>query len=269
MKTTEELRRELEKLRRDEFDACLDFSSKMKPLEEQLKAAENGDLLFEDVQVQSKLAYVNDLFSNSGIPLLLARKSEILDFSSKEQADIFYKQLALFYRRRQDKGLQLLYTFDKVKVVGELFDQLVLVEKQLEFLTFLCSLTLGKDIPPYFQGKLGDGEISLYYFDELGGFPIEGSNLFIMFDSLTNRYSLRFERVVKCFCEDDSNHHFVDSVSSKVDIRFVGNVNLTMTVRKDNVQSSDLSVALDELIARLLELHEGDKVTAKLTLVTK
>ena len=35
MKTTEELRKELEQLRRAEFDACLDFSHKIKPLEEQ------------------------------------------------------------------------------------------------------------------------------------------------------------------------------------------------------------------------------------------
>ena len=40
LKTTEKLRKELEKLRREEFDACLNFSHKIKPLEEQLKAAE-------------------------------------------------------------------------------------------------------------------------------------------------------------------------------------------------------------------------------------
>ena len=74
MKTTEELRKELEKLRREEFDACLDFSHEIKPLEEQLKAAEKGDLIFGDVQLQSKLAYVNDLLSNSGIPFLCTVK---------------------------------------------------------------------------------------------------------------------------------------------------------------------------------------------------
>ena len=50
MKTTEELRKEIEYWEREEYDACLDFSHKIKPLEEQLKAAEKGDLLFEDVQ---------------------------------------------------------------------------------------------------------------------------------------------------------------------------------------------------------------------------
>lgn len=266
MKTTEELRKELEKLRREEFDACLDFSSKMKPLEEQLKAVENGDLLFEDIQVQSKLTYVNDLFSNSGIPLLLARKSEILDFSSKEQADTFYKQLALFYRRKEDKGLQLLYTFEKVDTCGDLFDQIILVEKQLDLLEFICSLTSVKGIPPYFSGQLGDGEISLYYFDALGGFPFDGSNLFIKYDSLTDCYTLRFERVVKCQCEGDYNKPL-----AKVDVRFVGNVNLTMTVSKENVRSSDLKSALEELKARLLELKENnkDKVIVPITLVTE
>ena len=128
MKTTEELRKELEKLRRDEFDFCLNFSSQIKPLEEQLKEAEKGDLLFEDVQLQSKLTYVNDLFRNSCIPLFLARMSDVLDFSFKEQADTFYKQLALFYRRKEDKGLQLLYTFEKVdicdlKAIGNIFEK--------------------------------------------------------------------------------------------------------------------------------------------------
>lgn len=41
-----------------------------------------GDLLFEDVQLQSKLAYVNDLFSNNGISFLLARKSDLIGFTS-------------------------------------------------------------------------------------------------------------------------------------------------------------------------------------------
>ena len=268
MKTTEELRKELEKLRREEFDTCLDFSSEMKLLEEQLKAAENGDLLFEDVQVQSKLAYVNDLFSNSGIPLLLARKSEILDFSSKEQADIFYKQLALFYRRRQDKGLQLLYTFDKVKTVGELLNQLILVEKQLELLEFLCSLTRNKDISPYFRGELGEGEISLYYF-ELDGYFLDGSNLFIAYDSAVDRYKLRLERVVTCLCKDTSALTSNVRVGSNANVRFDGLERLTLTVSKEDVRSSDLQSALDELKARLLELNKKGKVTVQVSLVTE
>lgn len=128
MKTTEELRKELEQLKIDEFDVCLDFSHKIKPLEERLKAAEQGDLIFEDVQLQSKLAYVNDLFSNSGIPFVLARKSDLIEFTSVENIDTFYRQLALFYRRRDDNGLSLFDTFDKATMVGDLFEQISLVE---------------------------------------------------------------------------------------------------------------------------------------------
>ena len=148
MKTTEELRKEIEQLKREEFDACLDFSHKIKPLEEQLKAAEKGDLLFGDVQLQSKLAYVNDLFSNSGIPLLLARKSDLAEFTSVESIDTFYKQLALFYRRKEDNGLSLFYTFDKATKTGDLFEQVCLVEDQLDFLGFLCSVNPIKYLPP-------------------------------------------------------------------------------------------------------------------------
>lgn len=80
-------------MKREEYDACLDFSHKIKPLEEQLNAAEKGDLLFGDVQLQSKLAYVNDLLSNSGIPLFLARKSDVLILSEEDFALESYKQV--------------------------------------------------------------------------------------------------------------------------------------------------------------------------------
>lgn len=271
MKTTEELRKEIEGWKREEFDACLDFSHKIKPLEEQLKAAENGDLIFQDVQIQSKMDYVNDLLSNSGIPLVLARKSDLLEFNSKEQVDAFYKPLALFYRRRENKGLQLLYTFDKVTTVGDLFEQVTLVENQLDLLDFLCSLTSIKGIPPYFSGQLGDGDISLYYFDEFGGFPFDGSNLFIGFDSKVDRYTLRFERLVKFICEDNSKQISSEDTSSGVNVQFVGKPKLTLKVSKDNIHSTDLKSALEELKARLLELNEKgkDKVTVELTLVTE
>ena len=271
MKTTEELRKELEQLKREEYDACLDFSHKIKPLEEQLNAAEKGDLLFGDVQLQSKLAYVNDLLTNSGIPMLVARKSELLDFNSKEQVDTFYKQLALFYLRRENKRLQLLYTFDKATMVGDLFEQVTLVENQLDLLDLLCSLTSVKGIPPFFSGKLGDGELSLYCFDDLGGFPFDGSNLFIGFDSKVDRYTLRFERLAKFVCEDDSKQLSSEDTSSGVTIHFVGKPKLNLKVSKENVRSSDLKSALEELKARLLELNEKDKdkVALELTLVTE
>ena len=271
MKTTEELRKELEQLRREEFDACLDFSHKIKPLEEQLKAAEKGDLLFGNVQFQSKLAYINDLLSNSGIPFVLARKSDLLEFTSVEKVDAFYKQLALFYRRREDKELQLFYTFDKFETCSDLFEQICLVEQQLDLLDFLCSLTSIKGIPPYFSGQLGDGELSLYYFDEFGGFPFDGSNLFIGFDSKLDRYNLRFERLVKFVCGDDSKQLSSEDTSSEVTVQLVGKPKLTLKVSKDNVRSRDLRSALDELKSRLLELNEKgkDKVTVELTLVTE
>ena len=56
MKTTEELRKELEHWKREEYEGCLDLDHLIIPLEEQLKTAEKGDLLFEDVQLQSKIS---------------------------------------------------------------------------------------------------------------------------------------------------------------------------------------------------------------------
>lgn len=269
MKTTEELRREIERLKRDEFDACLDFSHKIKPLEEQLKAAEKGDLLFGDIQVQSKLAYINDLLSNSGIPLTIARTSDFVEFAYKGQKTSAYKQLALFYQRSQDKGFSLLYTLDVVETVGGLFVQLNLVEQQLDLLQFLCKLNSRKDFPPYFTGTLGT-EISMFYYD-LGGFPVIDTSLVISYDKVTDRYTVKLENLVEWFCEDDVEVSSDKLKEIKTTVHFKDVDKLTLTASKENVRSSDLQSALEELKARLLELNkkDKDKVTVQVTLVTK
>lgn len=269
MKTTEELRKELEKVRREEFDACLDFSHKIKPLEEQLKATEKGDLLFGDVQLQSKLAYVNDLFSNSGIPLLLARKSDLIEFTSVEQVDAFYKQLAMFYRRKEDNGLSLFYTFDKATTVGDLFAQVCLVENQLDFLGFLCSVNPIKDLPPYFEGTLGE-EVSMFYYD-LGGFRIIDTELIVSYNKETDRYTIKLDNYVEWFCEEDTDVPSEKFTEVKTTVRFRDVEGLKLTVSKENVRSSGLKSALAELKSRLLELNEQgqDKVTVQLNLITE
>lgn len=269
MKTTEELRKELEQLRREEFDACLDFSHKIKPLEEQLKVAEKGDLLFGDVQFQSKLAYVNDLLSNRGIPLTIARTSDFVEFAYKGQKISAYKQLSLFYQRSQDKGFSLLYTLDVVETVGELLVQLNLVEQQLDLLQFLCKLNSTIDRPPYFTGTIGD-EISMFYYD-LGGFPVIDTDLVISYDKVTDRYTVKLKNLVEWFCEDAVEVSSVKFTEVKTDIRFKDVENLTLTVSREGVRSSDLQSALDELKSRLLELNEEgkDKITVPITLVTE
>lgn len=269
MKTTEELRKELEQLRREEFDACLDFSHKIKPLEEQLKAAEKGDLLFGDVQFQSKLAYINDLLSNRGISLFVARVSDSVEFAYKGGKLNAYNQLALFYQRSQDQGFSLLYTFDVAETVGELLVQLNLVEQQLDLLQFLCKLNSTIDRPQYFTGTIGD-EISMFYYD-LGGFPVIDTDLVISYDKVTDRYTVKLKNLVEWFCEDAVEVSSAKFTEVKTDIRFKDVENLTLTVSKEGVRSSDLQSALDELKARLLELNEGgkDKVAVPITLVTE
>ena len=269
MKTTEELRKELKQLRREEFDACLDFSHKIKPLEEQLKAAEKGDLLFGDVQFQSKLAYINDLLSNRGISLFVARVSDSVEFAYKGGKLNAYNQLALFYQRSQDQGFSLLYTFDVAETVGELLVQLNLVEQQLDLLQFLCKLNSMIDRPQYFTGTIGD-EISMFYYD-LGGFPVIDTDLVISYDKVTDRYTVKLKNLVEWFCEDAVEVSSAKFTEVKTDIRFKDVENLTLTVSKEGVRSSDLQSALDELKARLLELNEGgkDKVAVPITLVTE
>ena len=228
-----------------------------------------GDLLFGDVQLQSKLAYVNDLFSNSGIPFVLARKSDLIEFTSVEQVDAFYKQLALFYRRKEDNGLSLFYTFDKAITVGDLFEQVCLVEEQLDLLGFLCSVNSDKDYPPYFQGVLGE-EVSLFYYD-LGGFPVIDTKLIVSYNKETDRYMVKLTNLVEWFCEEDVEVPSDTFKGVHTSVRFKDVESLTLTVSKDNVRSSDLKSALAELKSRLLELNEQgkDKVRVELTLVTE
>lgn len=268
LKTTEKLRKELEKLRREEFDACLNFSHKIKPLEEQLKAAEKGDLLFEDVQLQSKLAYVNDLLTNSGIPLFLARKSEVVTLSEEELPLESYKQLALYYGKGNVFVPILVYTLDEVAKGNELLGQLSIVEQQLDLLKFLCDLDIG--VPPYFKGQLG-GELSLYVYSS--NLPrILDSQLFISYNSQVGRYLVKLEGQMEWFCDDSITLlSFTKGADSKVVLQFNQVQSATVQAVQEDVSSLDLKSTYVSLMSRLAELdtEDNDKVTVQLTLVTK
>lgn len=269
MKTTEELRKELEQLKREEFDTCLDFSHKIKPLEKQLKAAEKGDLLFEDIQVQSKLAYVNDLFSNSGISFLLARKSDFLDYTHPREVEESYKGLALMYRRKDNKRFQLLDSFDSVESVGGILDQLAMVEQQMDLLKFLCSLTKSKGIPPYYRGQLGKEELNLRYFGKENSL-VDGSHLFITYNSETDRYTIGFEKTVKSRCDIGAKLPTLSGIATKTEVHLPDLDRLTVIVSMDNVRSTDLQSALDELKTRLLRFlnQKEHEVTIAVRVVT-
>lgn len=268
MKTTEELRKELEQLRREEYDACLDFSHKIKPLEEQLNAAEKGDLLFGDVQLQSKLAYVTDLLSNSGIPLFLARKSEVVTLSEEELPLESYKQLALYYDKGDVFVPILVYTFEEVIKGDELLEQLSIVEQQLDLIKFLCDLDIG--VPPYFEGQLGR-ELSLYVYSSK--LPrIFDSQLYISYESQIDRYTVKLEGQIECFCDDSITLlPYTKDSDSKVILQFNKVQSATVQAVQEDVSSTDLQSTFNSLVSRLSELdnEDNDKVTVQVTLVTE
>ena len=269
MKTTEELRKEIEYWEREEYEGCLDLSHKIIPLQEQLKAAERGDLLFEDKQVQSKLAYVNDLLTYSGIPLVVARKSDYLDYTHPREVEECYKGLALMYHRRDNKGLQLLDFFDTVETVGEILDQLTMIEQQKDLLYFLCSLTKTKGRPPYYRGQLGKGELNFHYFGEESSL-VDGSTLFITYNSETDRYTIGFEKAIKGHCKRGVDLPTLSGIDTKVTLYLPDVDRLAVIVSKDNVRSIDLQSALGELKTRLLEVlsQEEHEVSLTVRLVT-
>lgn len=268
MKTTEELRKELEQLKREEYDACLDFSHKIKPLEEQLNAAEKGDLLFGDVQLQSKLAYVNDLLTNSGIPMLVARKSEVVTLSGEELPLESYKQLALYYSKGDVFVPILVYTFEEVIKGDELLEQLSIVEQQLDLLKFLCALDIS--VPPYFEGQLG-GELSLYVYSSK--LPrIFDSQLYISYESQVDRYTVKLEGQIEWFCDDSITLlPYTKESDSKVTLQFNKVQRATVQALQEGVSSTDLQSTFDSLVSRLAELdnEDNDKVTVQVTLVTE
>lgn len=268
MKTTEELRKELEQLKREEYDACLNFSHKIKPLEEQLNAAEKGDLLFGDVQLQSKLAYVNDLLSNSSIPLLLARKSEVVTLSEEELPLESYKQLALYYGKGDVFVPILVYIFEEVIKGDELLEQLSIVEQQLDLIKFLCDLDIG--VSPYFEGQLGR-ELSLYVYSSK--LPrIFDSQLYISYESQIDRYMVKLEGQIECFCDDSITLlPYTKDSDSKVTLQFNKVQSATVQALQEGVSSTDLQSTFDSLVSRLVELdnEDNDKVTVQVTLVTE
>lgn len=268
MEKLDVLREELEQLKRKECDSCLDLSHKIKPLEEQLKLVDEGDLLFEDVQLQSKLAYVNDLFSNRGLPFVLARKSDLLEYVYNEKTNHFYKQLALFHRSEY-KGIHftVVYTFDPAKSCEDLFEKIHLVEQQFDFLDFLCYVS--NDFPFLFKGVLG-GEVS-FVPHTLVEFLGLDTHVIVSYDKVTDRYTIRITDLVDWFCKEEIEIPTTKNKEVKAVVGYKGVDKLTLTVSKDDVRSVDLKSALEELKARLLELNETgkDKVTVQLTLVTE
>lgn len=271
MKTTEELRKELDYWvgRRDEFKGGLNLTNEIRIAENLLKASEKGDLLFGDKQVQSKLAYVNDLLATSGIPLIVARKSDFLDYTHPREAEESYKGLALMYHRKDNKGFQLLDSFDTVETVGEILDQLTIVEQQKDLLYFLCSLTKTKGRPPYYRGQLGKGELNFHYFGEESSL-VDGSTLFIIYNSETDRYTIGFERAVKGLCKGGVDLPTLSGIDTKATVYLPDVERLKIVVSKENVRSTDLKGTLEELKARLLGYLEQKEheVTVTVRLVT-
>lgn len=269
MKTTEELRKELEHWKREEYERCLDLSHLIQPLDALIKASEKGDLLFGNVQFQSKLAYVNDLLSNSGIPLVVARKFDFLESTHLREEEGNYKELVLLYRRKDNKGFQLLDTFEVVETVGDLLDQLAIVEQQKDLLYFICSLTKTEDRPPYYRGQLGKGELNFHYFGEESSL-VDGSTLFITYTSETDRYTIGFEKTVKSRCDIGAKLPTLSGIATKTEVHLPDLDRLTVIVSMDNVRSTDLQSALDELKTRLLRFlnQKEHEVTVAVRVVT-
>ena len=253
MKTTEELRKELERLRREEFDACLDFSNQIKPLEKQLKAAETGDLIFEDTQVKSKIEELNKSLSDSGIPFNLGRKSLHSYFDEKiHNKD--YSCLCLLQLINSEFTYRC-YDFEPFTTKSDLLSQLDYIENYVGVLKAFCTIAERYGFTPLLDNFSRDA-FSFSYFD---------FKIVIKSVALQDHFSVLVSSHNYKSCSTKvsiSNSRFSKVVVESV----VGEkVELKVESKEDNVKSSDLVSVIDNLIETLLEFLK-DKTPLSLSL---
>jgi hypothetical protein len=264
MKTREELRAELEKLRKKDFDACLDFSNKIKPLEEQLSAAERGDILFSNTRVRAKIEKLNKLFQEKGYPLFIARKSDyemgwvedsdwFADFAQDFKNDddgfeysSYYKSLGLYLSRGYYS--QLVYSFEEVSDIKVLLSQLSLLESQIELLGILCSLYMKNGIYFEFKGFLGTC-ITLRYLQ---------AKIQIDYNTSTNSYDIEITYIGDLPCDLEVIVPFKQASSYVVQVGFNELKGVQLKTTKESVKSKDLQTVLDNLIESLIQFDTAD-----------
>ena len=253
MKTTEELRKELEKLRREEFDACLDFSHLIKPLEKQLKVAEQGDLFFEDTQVKSKIEEINKLFSDSGIPFSLGRKSSHSYFDEKvcKKDYMCFCLLRLFNSEITDRW----YDFEPFTTKLELLTQLDFIERYVGVLKVFCTIAERHGFIPSID-CFSKSNFSFSYFDfKIVIKPMALQDCFSVlvsshgYKSCSTEVSISESRFSKVFAQSD----------------FGEKVKLKLEFKEYNVTSSDLVSVIDNLIETLVAFMK-DKTPLSLSL---
>ena len=253
MKTTEELRKELEKLRREEFDACLDFSHKLKPLEKQLKAAETGDLIFEDTQVKSKIEELNKSLSDSGIPFNLGRKSSHNYFDEKicKKDYMCLCLLRLFNSEITERW----YDFEPFTTKSDLLTQLDYIENYVGVLKAFCTIAERHGFTPLLD-NFSRGSFSFSYFD----FKIVIKPMVLQdcFSVLVSAHGYK-----SCSTEVSISASRFSKVAAQSD--FGEKVKLKVEYREDNVKDSDLVSVIDYLIETLVAFMK-DKTPLSLSL---
>ncbi len=246
MKATEELRKEIEQLKRDEYDACLDFSHKIKPLEEQLKAAEQGDLIFEDTQVKSKIEEINKLFSDSGIPFSLGRKSSHSYFDEKvcKKDYMCLCLLRLFNSEITDRW----YDFESFTTKSDLLDQLDSIERYVGVLKAFCTIAERHGFIPNID-CFSKSNFSFSYFDfKIVIKPMVLQEHFSVlvsshdYKSCSNGVSISKPQFSKVIAQCKSGEK----------------VELKVESREDKVKSSDLISVIDTLIETLVAFMKDD-----------
>lgn len=81
---------------------------------------------------------------------------------------------------------------------------------------------------------------------------VDGSTLFITHNSETDRYTIGFEKPVKSRCDGGVKLPTLRGIDTKATVYFPDLDRLAVIVSKDNVRSTDLQSALEDLKTRLI-----------------
>lgn len=130
-------------------------------------------------------------------------------------------------------------------------------------------MTKTKGRPPYYRGQLGKGELNFHYFGEESSL-VDGSTLFITYNSEIDRYTIGFEKAIRGHCKGGVDLPTLSGIDTKAKLYLPDVDRLTVVVSKDNVRSIDLQSALGELKTRLLGVlsQEEHEVSLTVRLVT-
>lgn len=212
-------------------------------------------MIFQDIQVKSKIEEINKSFSDSGIPFSLGRKSDYIYFDVKTH-NKDYSCLCLLYVVNSEVSTRW-YEFESFTSKVELLTQLDFINRYVGVLKAICTIVGRHDFSPIpIFDCFSKRNLSFSYFD----FKIVIEPMV-----LQDRFSVLVSSHGYKSCSDAifiSNPRFSKVVAQS---EIGEKVKLKVESKEYNVKSSDLVSVIDRMIETLVGFMK-DKTPLSLSL---